>query len=75
MDILSSHKRTRVRDLIETILTSNPIEKAFSRLKTMLRKAGERTVSDLWSRIGKFVDLFQTQECANSFRYCRYDPD
>ncbi|MEN9392177.1 MAG: hypothetical protein RLZZ104_520, partial [Pseudomonadota bacterium] len=26
----------------------NPIEKAFSRLKAMLRKAGERTVSGLW---------------------------
>ena len=26
----------------------NPIEKAFSRLKAMLRKIGERTVSGLW---------------------------
>lgn len=27
----------------------NPIEKAFSRLKTMLRKARERTVRGLWT--------------------------
>ncbi len=36
----------------------NPIEKAFSRLKAMLRKIGGRTVSGLWSRIGKLVDPF-----------------
>ena len=45
----------------------NPIEKAFARLKAMLRKAGERTVSSLWSLIGRLVDLFQPQECANYF--------
>jgi transposase len=53
----------------------NPIEKAFSRLKAMLRKAGERTVPGLWSLIGKLVDLFQPQECANYFSSCGYDPD
>lgn len=30
----------------------NPIEKAFSRLKAMLRKAGGRTVHGLWDPIG-----------------------
>ena len=70
MDNLSSHKRASVRELIEaagaTLLflppyspDFNPIEKAFSRLKAMLRKAGERTVSGLWDLIGKLVDLFQ----------------
>jgi transposase len=53
----------------------NPIEKAFARLKAMLRKAGERTVSGLWSLIGKLVDLFQPRECANYFSSCGYDPD
>ena len=43
----------------------NPIEKAFSRLKAMLRKIDERTVSGLWSLIGKLVDIFQPAECAN----------
>lgn len=41
----------------------------------MLRKAGERTVPGLWSLIGKLVDLFQPQECANYFSSCGYDPD
>ena len=30
----------------------NPIEKAFARLKAMLRKAAERTVSGLWDLVG-----------------------
>ena len=37
----------------------NPIEKAFSRLKAMLRKAGERTVRGLWDLIGTLVEFFQ----------------
>ena len=56
MDNLSSHKRASVRDRIEAAGATlrflppyspdfNPIEKAFSRLKAMLRKIGERTVS------------------------------
>ena len=85
MDNLSSHKRVSVRNLIEAAGARllflppyspdfNPIEKAFARLKAMLRKAGERTVSGLWSLIGKLVDLFQPQECANYFSSCGYDP-
>jgi transposase len=46
----------------------NPIEKAFSRLKAMLRKVGERTVRGLWDLIGRLVDIFQPDECANYFR-------
>ena len=53
----------------------NPIEKAFSKLKAMLRKASERTVSGLWDLIGRLVDLFQPSECANYFSSCGYDPD
>lgn len=52
----------------------NPIEKAFARLKAMLRKIGERTVSGLWDLIGKLVDIFQPTECANYVRSCGYDP-
>ena len=64
MDNLSSHKRAAVREKIEAAGATlrflppyspdfNPIEKAFSRLKAMLRKIGERTVSCLWDLIGK----------------------
>ena len=58
MDNLSSHKRPGGRERSEAARATlrflppyrsdfNPIDKAFSRLKTMLRKAGERTVNGL----------------------------
>lgn len=85
MDNLSSHKRASVRQRIEaagaTLLflppyspDFNPIEKAFARLKAMLRKAGERTVDGLWHLIGKLIGIFQPAECANYFNSCGYDP-
>lgn len=86
MDNLSSHKRASVRDLIEKAGATlrflppyspdfNPIEKAFSKLKAMLRKIGERTVNGLWNLIGRLVDIFQPIECANYFTSCGYDLD
>jgi transposase len=62
MDNLSSHKRPKVRELIEAAgapllyLPSyspdfNPIENTFSKLKALLRKAAERTVEGLWRAI------------------------
>jgi len=86
MDNLSSHKRASVRELVEasgaTLLflppyspDFNPIEKAFARLKAMLRKAADRTVAGLWELIGKLVDIFLPAECANYFSSCGYDPD
>ena len=86
MDNLLSHKRASVRERIETAGARmmfappyspdfNSIEKAFYRLKAMLRKIGERTVSGLWDLIGKFVDIFQPAECANYFSSCGYVPD
>ena len=85
MDNLSSHKRASICELIEAAGASlrylppyspdfSPIEKAFARLKAMLRKAAERTVTGLWDRIGQIVDLFKPDECANYFSSCGYDP-
>lgn len=82
---LSSHKRTAVKDRIEAAGATlrflppygpdfNPIEKAFSRLKAMLRKIGERTVRVPWDLIGRLADIFQPNECANHFRSCGYEP-
>jgi transposase len=84
MDNLSSHKGPRVRLLIEAAGASllylppyspdfNPIENAFSKLKALLRKAEERTVTGLWDTIGRIVDLFTPQECANYFSAAGYD--
>jgi hypothetical protein len=43
----------------------NPIEQVFATLKTLLRKAAERTVEATWRRIGILLSRFTPQECAN----------
>ena len=84
MDNLSSHKGAAIRTMIEAAGASllylppyspdfNPIEKAFSKLKAHLRKAAERTVSALWDAIGRRIDQFTPQECANFFVAAGYD--
>jgi transposase len=81
LDNLSSHKSPKAAAILKArgawflFLPPynpdfNPIEKAFSRLKAMLRKIGERTVSGLWDLIGRLVDIFQPRECANYFGSC-----
>jgi transposase len=86
MDNLSSHKRPEVRALIEAAGARllflppyspdfNPIEKAFAKLKALLRKAAERTVDGLWRSIGRLVDLITPAEARNYFESCGYDAD
>jgi transposase len=85
MDNLSSHKAPVIREAIEAAGAElrflppyspdfNPIEKAFSKLKAHLRKAAERTIHGLWNAIGRILDLYTPQECANYFSACGYDP-
>jgi len=47
---------------------NNPIEMAFSKLKTLLRKPKARTYDDLWKAVGKVCDLFTPEECWNYFK-------
>tara|TARA_R110000772_G_scaffold3695_9_gene13142 strand:- start:43 stop:534 length:492 start_codon:yes stop_codon:yes gene_type:complete len=81
LDNLSSHKGTKARELIKAVGAElvflppyspdfNPIEKAFAKLKALLRKAAERTVDALWNTIGSLVGLFSPNECANYFAAC-----
>ena len=83
LDNLGSHKGDEVRRIIEACGASlvflppyspdlNPIELAFSKLKGLLRKAGERTIDDLWSRIGEALEHFTPDECRNYFRHDGY---
>lgn len=53
----------------------NPIEMAFAKLKALLRKAAERTVDGLWNTIGRVVDVFTPEECANYFSAAGYVAD
>lgn len=82
-DNLSSHKVKGVQEAIEATGATlrylpayspdfNPIEKMFSKLKALLRKAAKRTVSELWSEIGKLLDAFSPSECKNYFASSGY---
>lgn len=53
----------------------NPIEMAFSKLKTLLPKHKARTCDDLWRAVGKVCQLSSPQECWNYFRKARYVAD
>jgi len=86
MDNLSSNKGPAARAMIRAAGARlldlppyspdfNPMEKAFAKLKAALRKAAQRTVDELWDTIGRLVDAFTPQACANSFTACGYDAD
>ena len=83
MDNLSTHKIDGVREAIEAAGAKlrylpayspdlNPIEMAFSKLKTALRKGAARTVKTLMKLIGKLIKTFAPDECANYFRHAGY---
>lgn len=83
MDNLAAHKVEGVREAIEAAGATlkylppyspdlNPIEQVFAKLKALLRKAAERSVEALWSRIGALLDAFSPGECANYFKNSGY---
>jgi transposase len=83
MDNLGSHKSREVRLAIRKAGAHliflppyspdlNPIEQVFSKLKTLLRKAAERTVEATWRRIGELLDHFSPAECANYLAHSGY---
>jgi transposase len=83
MDNLGSHKGQAVRRAIRAVGAKlfflppyspdlNPIEQVFAKLKTLLRKAAERTVEATWKTIGSLLDRFPKQECANYFANAGY---
>lgn len=82
-DNLSCHKVAGVREAIEARGATlrylppyspdlNPIEKMFSKLKALLRKAARRTVDALWTEIGKILEVFTPRECAHYLASCGY---
>jgi transposase len=85
MDNLPAHKPAGVRRAIEAAGALllylppyspdfNPIEMAFAKLKTMLKKAAARTVADLWKAIAASIPRFTPAECRNYFAAAGYDP-
>ena len=83
MDNLGSHRGRAVRAAIRKAGAHllflppyspdlNPIEQAFSKLKSQLRKADERSIETVWRRIGDLLNLFSPNECANYLRHAGY---
>jgi transposase len=52
----------------------NPIEMVFHPLKTLLRKAAERTIEGLERCIGTFIRTLAPSMCTGYFRHAGYDP-
>lgn len=84
LDNLSAHKSPRVAEILARKKCTvrylppyspdfNPIEKAFSKLKSLLRKLAERTVSGLIAVLEGCPNLFKPTECENFFQACGYD--
>jgi transposase len=76
MDNLSAHKVAGVREAIAAAGARlmllppyspdlNPIEQMFAKLKSLLRKAARRTIPELWTAIGEFLERFPPEECRN----------
>jgi transposase len=83
IDNLPAHKVEGVRTSIEArgaILAYlppyspdlNPIEMAFAKLKTLLRKAAARTRDALWDAVAEVLQAFTQDECANYLKHAGY---
>ena len=83
MGNLSSHKGTAIRRALHVAGAKlfflpphspdlNSIKQTFSKLKTLLRKAAERTVETTWKRTGTLLKEFSAMERANDVRNSGY---
>jgi transposase len=85
MDSLSSHRGSRIRELIEgrgcELLylppyspDLNPIEEAFAKLKALLRKAQARTREALLEAMGQALDAVTASDARGFFEHRGYRP-
>lgn len=83
LDNLGSHKNASARQAIRDARAHllflppyspdlNPIEMMFAKLKTLVRKADERTIEATWKQVGKLLDAFPPAECAAYLRHAGY---
>jgi len=83
MDSLSSHKRARVAELIESKQARlrylppyrpdlNPIELVFSKIQQLLRSLAARSRDALWSAMQKVLDAVTANDATNCFRHAGY---
>ena len=83
MDNLGSHKGVAVRRAIRSANAKlfflppyspdlNPIEQAFAKIKSILRRTEARTTEALWKAVGAILPTLTPNECANFFRSAGY---
>ena len=83
LDNLGSHKGLAVRRAIRAAGAHllflppyspdlNPIEMMFAKLKTLLRKADERSQAAVTERLGMILDQFTPDECSNYLHHAGY---
>lgn len=83
MDNLQAHKSTKVCKLIESVGASvlflppyspdfSPIEEAFSKIKTILRRIEARTQETLVEAIGQALDAVSRRDALGWFSHCGY---
>jgi len=83
LDNLGSHKGKAVRQLIRSAGAKlfflpkyspdlNPIEQVFAKLKHSLRRAEARTFEAICAALGKILQTFAPDECANYFENSGY---
>ncbi len=86
LDNLSSHKSARAAEVLRQVGAwflylppyspdLNPIEMAFSKLKTLLRKHAARTYDAITNALGDICELFSPRECGNYFKAVGIDVD
>jgi transposase len=86
MDNLPAHKVAGIREMIKGAGASllylppyspdfNPIELAFSKLKSLLRKAAARTKKELDDAIADAIERYPAEQCENYFKACGYEPE
>ena len=85
LDNLGSHKGQAARKAIRAAGAKliflppyspdlNPIEQAFAKLKTLLRKVDARSVEETWHSIGSLLADFRPAECSNYLVNAGYAP-
>jgi transposase len=83
MDNLQVHKSKKVRELIEGVGAEvlflppyspdfSPIEEAFSKVKSILRRVGARTREALLQATGQALDGVSRRDAIGWFRHCGY---
>ena len=83
MDNLAVHKSARARELVEAQGCEllflppyspdlNPIEEAFSKMKSLLRRIGARTREALVEATGRAICAVTTRDALGFFEHCGY---